>query len=444
MNREDWLKDRNDRSMRYAGRVLDPKKWICIKTSQAYAETYAGQVATLVAANLLGRMSPSVALDVPDVHIVAPLPWAGANLRETAQRILRGCDPECGAEIRTRLATDRCLYLGNRGVGEVVHGVGWNTYVGPGPSPLSDSDNKIPIGPAFAVVTAVAQLFQAATGAALKVTAFDTLHWKNEIELNGSSQLPEADTEFGNIWVAGAGSVGTAVLYFLTLFSRNFEAHLFDHDKVKIHNLDRSPIFMNSDVGAYKAKTTAAYLKSIGVSSVDATPSALHEAEPWSKRQQGSPDILVSAANEFNVRHQIEGALPPIQIYGTTGKDWQVTLLRHIPFVDDCSRCVFDKNEETAEMKCATGRVATASGARIDAALPFLSFAAGLMAAAEILKLQMDGYPFNGNRAFLNTWETPNLTTTMANPKAECQCVTRSKNAHRQMIAGTRYACLSL
>lgn len=32
---------------------------------------------------------------------------------------------------------------------------------------------------------------------------------------------------------------------------------------------------------------------------------------------------------------------------------------------------------------------------QIDAALPFLSFAAGLMAAAEMLKLALPGYPFS-------------------------------------------------
>ncbi|MGA9671374.1 MAG: hypothetical protein WBQ94_19335 [Terracidiphilus sp.] len=39
----------------------------------------------------------------------------------------------------------------------------------------------------------------------------------------------------------------------------------------------------------------------------------------------------------------------------------------------------------------------------VDAALPFLSFAAGLMAAAEILKTTIPGYPFSPNRTTLYT-----------------------------------------
>jgi hypothetical protein len=46
---------------------------------------------------------------------------------------------------------------------------------------------------------------------------------------------------------------------------------------------------------------------------------------------------------------------------------------------------------------------AQAGGEQMDAALPFLSFAAGAMAATEILKRGLIGYPFTTNRVILNT-----------------------------------------
>ena len=48
-----WYRERNDRSLRYAGRVVPPDRPIMLKVSPQYAMRYDGQVAVLVAANLL-------------------------------------------------------------------------------------------------------------------------------------------------------------------------------------------------------------------------------------------------------------------------------------------------------------------------------------------------------------------------------------------------------
>src|SRR5205807_10596227 len=101
------------------------------------------------------------------------------------------------------------------------------------------------------------------------------------------------------------------------------------------------------------------------------------------------------AANEDNVRFQIESDMPPVQVYGTTGKNWQASVVRHIPMRDPCSLCLFPDRGPELAMACATGTVVSpVDGKQVDAAQPFISFAAGLMAAAEILKLGLRGYPF--------------------------------------------------
>src|SRR3546814_16895822 len=81
--------------------------------------------------------------------------------------------------------------------------------------------------------------------------------------------------------------------------------------------------------------------------------------------------------------------MPPIQIYGTTGKSWQASVIRHVPLQGPCSLCLFPDSGPVALTACATGKVVSpVNGKRIDAALPFLSFAAGLMPAAEILRTE--------------------------------------------------------
>ena len=92
MNEQNWRKERDDRSLRYAGRVLNPEHWITLRADSGYAERYDGQVAILTAANLFGRMSPAVALDIPSLPVVAPLSWVGSTLPETVLDLLRRVD----------------------------------------------------------------------------------------------------------------------------------------------------------------------------------------------------------------------------------------------------------------------------------------------------------------------------------------------------------------
>jgi hypothetical protein len=82
-------------------------------------------------------------------------------------------------------------------------------------------------------------------------------------------------------------------------------------------------------------------------------------------------------------------------------------------------------------------------GPPMDAALPFLSFAAGLMTAAELTKLAHRGYPYSANRVFLHTWPDPALVPGWMSHRPGCTCGTRNAGVHRTMIAGSQYEALS-
>jgi len=275
-----------------------------------------------------------------------------------------------------------------------------------------------------------------------EVTRLNAFDWTSNVK---SIVVPEyrGDGDFGNIWVAGVGSVGTAALFFLTLATRAYTPLLFDMDFVKDHNLDRSPIFFKGDVGLRKVDVTAEWLRQAGVSMVTGDPNALDESPLWKERQAGSPDILIAAANERNVRPLIETCMPPIQIYGTTGKNWQSAMIRHLPMKEACSCCLFGEAEH-APTQCATGSVTSNNGGgKVDAALPFSSFAAGVMAAAEILKINLPGFPFTPNKVVLNT-QSRIFTQKVEIPfRKGCICESRSSHVHRQMISGSRFGNLS-
>lgn len=445
MNEQNWRKERDSRSLRYAGRVLNSNQWILLRIDPDYAERYDGQIATLTAANLLGRMSPSVALDIPSTPIVAPLPWVNSTLSEVALNLLRSSDPYGAFCHRSQEKEDYIVHLGRSGASNIAHGSGWNVYCGPSPSPLLDDKTVNPIGPALAAILATGEAFLSNLCAPFRRILFNALNWQSFAV--GPCKTPQLllHNTLGKLWIVGTGSVGTAILYFLSLATNRFSTSLFDMDTVKIHNLDRSPLFMHNDVGIHKVEVTKRFLNQAGIEAV-ANPYALHESELWHNRQQGSPDIIVSTANERNVRTVIENGLPPVQIYGTTGSNWQAAVIRHIPLRDPCSLCLFPENNHTPTL-CATDSIELnkKDGAeQVDAALPFLSFAAGAMAAAEILKLYLPDFPYNSNRVILNlnTCPFPRIVPASLSFRKDCLCQRRNEIVHRKMVAGSHFANL--
>jgi hypothetical protein len=446
MSPDEWYAQRDDRQLRYAGRVLPHDRPILIQLEAEYGTRYDGQVAAIVAANLLSRMSPNVAFDFPEVRIVAPLPWVGENLGQFAVETARAADPHGRFALRRAEAGDYVISLGRQRAPGAVHGSGWRAFVGPGQSSLPNSTANNPIGPAFAVVTTCARLFGLNLAPLDGPFEFDAFSWSD-----ASSSVDEpfpSDVDLGNIWSVGAGSVGTAVLYFLTLATRRFSCTVFDMDEVKILNLDRSPIFVADDAARklFKSAVTADYLECIGVKDVDFETDPLDLSPRWRNRPQGVPDVVIAAANERNVRYLIEQSCPPLQIYATTGKNWNIAAFRHIPLVDPCSCCAFPPESPIATMTCAEGTVRNkTTGEDVDAALPFLSFGAGLIAAAEVLKAQLPGYPTSANRIFhtMSPETAPTFVHVALRQQASCLCKTRSSSVHAQMIEKTRFANLS-
>lgn len=443
MNEQRWRDERDNRTMRYAGRRLDSNRWIALTADEEYAERYEGQVALLTAANLLGRMSPSIALAFPDVSMHPMLPWPGRSLHDVIITQMLSADPFGRFTIRDSQSGDFKIHFGRDGKGLVAHGFGWNAYIGAGPSPLPDEKEGNPIGAALAAILAASQLFVNDFNPTSESSVMNAFNWQNQIVLDA----PEASLiDLGNIWVAGTGSVGTAVLYFLALSGRPFSPTLIDMDRVKRHNLDRSPIFIEADVGCFKVEATRRFLAEIGITDVQIDAQALHESKLWFDRAPGTPDILVPSANEMNVRYHIEAQYPPIQLYGTTGRNWQTSIIRHIPSMDACSCCLFPEEPPTPPMACASTLVPSKyrDAPQVDAALPFLSFNAGLMTVAEMLKLSLPGYPFSANRVTLLTRPAPRLVSARIPKRNDCICGNRSQLVHNRMQEGCKFDALSL
>lgn len=439
MDKQRWYDERDNRTLRYAARRLDHSRFISLTGSPEYLATFDGQIAALVACNLLGRMTPSVALSFADVRVHSALPWSGQSLHAVLMRQMRFADPFGAFAVRSSSATDFRLHLGSSGEGLKAHGVGWNAWVAQEASPLGPLDDLNGFGAALAVVAASSQIFLHAFDMPPMEFAANAFDWRSE-HIDGAPAYQHG-ANVGNIWTLGAGSVGTAALYFMSLATSKLNATVIDMDLVKLHNLDRSPIFNACDLGLPKVECVKAYLATLGIRNVRIDDKPLNESSVWNDRQAGEVDLIIAAANERKARYYIEAGFPPLQLYATTGQNWQTTLIRHEPDAQKCSLCLFPDDQKAADTACATAPQTASTEEQVDAALPFLSFAAGLMTACEVMKLSIPGYPFSANRVILNTRPAPSLIAAPLRHRPGCFCQTRDSGIHAQMIAGSRYVC---
>jgi hypothetical protein len=114
-------------------------------------------------------------------------------------------------------------------------------------------------------------------------------------------------------------------------------------------------------------------------------------------------------------------------IHASTSANWGVNFGRHIPNIEDCLACRFPTREPLGELKCSTGAVSV-SAASIDAALPFLSFFAGMLIAAELARILSEPQTEKHNYASfdfasdLNSIQTWNMR-----PREGCVCEMQRK-----------------
>ena len=447
MIEQDFHQRWSDRATRYPGsRPLPQGLTAHLHIDPWYAETYAGQVAAITAASLFGRMTTTVAVDAPSVAVSDTLPWRGTALNEVMMQTLEATHQFGRHEQRPAQGGDLRLVVGPEGDGLVIHGSGWSGYYGVERSPLPHSDEHNPFGAAFAVVSAAARVQEDPNQAPGEPGLLDVYRWGQGTAPPETPQVTPG-FELGELWSIGVGSVGSCALFFLSLITRSFEAVLIDGDELEVENISRSALFSWRDAiaGKPKVEVAARWLREAGVERIKSRVVWLDEmSERWTDRRTGTPDLVISAANERNVRAQIESAYPPLQVYATTGRNWQTTLFRHIPLVDPCSCCVPGADTAAAPTLCATGSPTPVRDGREqdDVALPFLSYAAGLMTAAEITKLALVGNSSTPNRVFYEPGNRGFLRVPLSQTPA-CTCRRRDATTHQTAIAGSRLAHLS-
>lgn len=384
--------------------------------------TPAGLAMLTVSCNLLSRWCRDVAIVLPDsffgigrallaqMHDADPF----GNFRVTSSAFRTAASLHIGPLLSG--SPKGCVCISSSGWFAAISRT-QNAYLSP-----SNSENLI--GAIAAACFGVAEVFKSAVGMPAETFVadgiFDLFAIRRVAEPCSHPELSQR--EIGNILMVGAGSVASSAAYFMSLIGLAGSLKVVDFDWVKVENFNRSPLFGHANYGQRKADALAEYLKasSIEVSAISTS---------WSDfvRDRGLDtqyDIWLPLANEEDVRWSMQQNLPPIMIHASTSKNWGVNYGRHWPGIDDCLACRFPNRAIKNALRCSTGPVPIAS-ASVDAALPFLSFFAGLLIVAEIARLQVRPYArmqnyaafdFNSKLEEIQTWDMK------VRPECICQC----------------------
>jgi hypothetical protein len=425
------------------------KRRVFVDVAPQVASSFAGQVMLVVSANLLARWCREVCIRVPDVPLSVGWGRAGGLHKEVIDT-MRDADPfgqfafvqqapDNGIDILLTLGTDPFTAAATTSIASA----GWFAAVGRGrleDLPTGGLDH--PVGAAAAAVLGGAQLFRDAVG----MGQLFPLDFCYDAFSAGPPQpvLREIDSKFepaglGAALMVGAGSVGSAAAYFMDLFATRAMMDVADADTVKVENFGRSPIFGRNTFGVSKPRAIAAAIRrgSLEIAPFDGW---------WHDRTDTSLsryDVLLPVANEHDIRWQLQNSYPPLMVHASTGRNWNVNFGRHVPGRDDCLADRFEGFRAADSLRCSEGEVPTPKGASVDAALPFLSFWAGLLLAADLARLGVRGYPHTpnfGNYSFRKNRFVPQLSNQIA--ATGCICRSQAKGFWR-FHGNSRYAELS-
>jgi ThiF family len=363
--------------------------------------TRTGRVLFQVAGNLLARWCRNVT-------IISPL---RVPVVESVLAVMRDADPfgtytavpicPGGAAVQLHLGAG-CHACAQRVV--AIDAWGWLAYLGRTDGPVLHADESTVLGAIAAACLGVAQVFKIASDVPpehwLRHGVFDlfSLSW---VDSPSRAVLGVArDVGLGRLLLVGAGSVGSAVAYCLRFAGLTGDLVVVDKDLICIENFNRSPIFGRQTFGWSKVDAVELALAGTRVHCAP-FPGWWEDFAAEPKRVGGAFDVWLPLANERGVRWSMQNNVPPLMIHASTGANWGVNFGRHIPGCGDCLIERFPAEPTRAGFACATGAVPTAEGG-MDAALPFASLFAGLLVVADLVRLQLPGYPHTPNLAVLD------------------------------------------
>lgn len=447
---DEFYRRRDDRTNRYISSREYQRARCVVTIGSAAIHTRNGQTTLLVACNLLSRWCRHVEvvlapddLDAADVR--------GGKLADEVMRVMHDADPFGAFSWSDGQVTADALrlHIGFLPMGSdpqvtVINGGGWLAGLGaPFCATAFEAKDLNIIGSIGAACLGVAQVFKRAMGTStdglIRDGLFDlfNLEWLSTTAAGERGPIVR-NIQPGRILLVGGGAVGSSFAYCVSLATVQCEIGVVDNDLVLIENFNRSPIFGKSTFGTPKADVVRDALRSASVAAYS-FPTSWNEFIAVHAKEARECDVWLPLANEDNVRASIQNNVPPLLIYAATNSNWGASHGRWIPGRDDCLMDRFPMDGGGSVLQCSTSEIETKEG-RADAALPFLSMFAGLMVFADLVRLQIRGYPqvpnyclidFGGRLDTVQKWDM--------HPRENCGCKNLSPALYKALNRLSKY-----
>ncbi len=378
----------------------DPQldRWLDMSVTVAIgpraAETRAGQVAFLAAVNMVTRLHRAVILSVPRVPLIARSLVPARSLDEAAEATARAIDPY-GALAVQRGRVEPGLGLALASEADLPVHVGWSglaATVGATPQPADTDDGSV-LGASLASCLGAAALLRLVTGGG---GATVTTSLANFSDATGDRDV-DLPVDVGDVLLVGAGAVASALLYWLRELGIAGRWLIVDRDDLRLLNTNRA---IGSTVDQTEWYGATPSPKAVAGAALIGAEARVAWYDEWLGSDAGFvPSLVLPLANDREVRRLVSLRGDPLLVHATTSRNWTAELHRHLAGVDECIACRYP-GSASAAFACSTAELPGNSTQRTDAALPFLSAAAGLL-LVRALALHMQGQLVALDRNFI-------------------------------------------
>jgi hypothetical protein len=383
-----FYRERDDRSAAYLGQEIIAPLPVQVYWDGNAATTPGGQQLILATANLLARFCRAGSFSGPDARTLNGSPVSGATLHEAVLKLAHAIDPLGRWTLGTDSHACYRIGIGAKCASSDIYlgSFGWAGFAVVHASDLPPFIDANPLGYGIACCIGLANAFKVSNGLANPLTtgAFST--WS--LNRDGAPGPDLAGClHLGSILMVGAGAVASCLSYWVRLLPISAHWDIVDPDTAKLHNTNRSMLFTAADAGwpsaAGRRKSQIVAERLEGATAHDVWFDEFHtDGRRW--------DVYLALANDRGVRAALQAQVPPLILHATTSSNWYTQLHRHRPVRDRCLCCRFSDVSAPA-LACAEAPIRGNDEGSLphDAALPFLSAAAGLLLASDLVRLAM-------------------------------------------------------
>ncbi len=390
---------------------------ILLAIGRAHAETVAGQLMLVTAANVLGRLfdfAPAIDVHVDaDVRVVPGIAGLHAGRRLDAEVVrLLGSLAARPAGYRYRVGAPAPRYLAALMVGDgmppaaasdvvYIDGVAWVAALGPAPVSASLAGLRARVPAGESPVNPFGALVGAALGAAeiakcivrrlaepgssvlpprLEAPVVWNL-WNHRFMDDVTSGPSLADLDLGRLAVAGVGAVGSGALWALVhVEGARGTLELVDDDELSETNLERVLIARAADVGRRKVDVGARAIRGTRLRAVRIP--GRYDVRPPARARAST--ILVGV-DTGGARRRIMNLLPAALYNGGTYRA-EILVSRHVGLAGPCLECMYPEPavvDEPAKADC--GRAPLVENLP-EATIGFVAALCGFLVALEVVK----------------------------------------------------------